>query len=817
MLRYLILLLFFVSCSKITSQSNQSPLSPITLLPPNKSTDSYYDKTTFSTQLNGANVVDAWNYIRYNITTNNPGEGVKILILDSGIAPDHDAFRGRISQIQVLEHFENGSDNYNQLTSVESMTQAREIGGSDLTTLINVAEHGTGVASVAGGNSATVGGKTHSGTAWGSQMGVIQLIQKRLDGDIENLDGYNTLISNPNMLSNIISVNQYNVVNLSLGSLGTNYYETNAIKNAITNNNVLLTVATGNNEGSGTTATSYQNPQYPAAFAGTLNGNDKAGMILAVGGNQTTVNNQNAGFNFCGSAKAYCMVAQNVNVMVANPNAINNYGLTNGTSFAAPMVAGAAAVVYGAFPTLTMKEVGTFLLRGATPQYASWETIANADRRQIGGGYVSSISLRTNAKDGLVSDVYGYGALNLLETVKLVQATKVTASYSFAQSVMQASPVIGNSLENVKNIATVKTYDDYGTYTLNLGNNVKNIQTLGVDDKISMSIRGNIANNFASANLGNVGNITFFGIIGQDGSSMTNGKVMSFINQNGMLDAGSSQFNNATFNLSKQFAGVNFSFKDRYNAQNFNLVHNLQNHNPFLETAFNSFNARRFDVEKRFGNVSFSVATMFGNGANLQALNGVNPQESRNFASTFAVDYQKSSNLIGIETGVLRESNTLLGTYSAGALSLGQNNTTIFAKTKGLAKITGKIGIFGSFAIGQTQAGQRFDSIFTNVSSMFSRSFLMGIRFEKIYGGNFELTYAQPLATFSGNATLATANGNVFISLVPTAIEQDFGIAFTKQNASTSVSLQGAYILNKNNIATPPSFGAFFSIRKFIK
>ena len=806
---FLIVLFAFISCGK--SSTTQDALSTITLLPPDTTTTSYYNTATFTSHLNNANVVDAWNYIRYNVTASAPGEGIKILVADSATTLDHNAFQNRISQIYILNPYETGSTNYTELTTRNGIANARAMNAGNLTTLTSVASHGTAVTSIIAGNSANVSGSTFSGVAWGSTLGFLQLEQKRAD-QARNLDGYNTLVSNSNTLSNIIAANGYKIVNMSLGGYTTNSSETNSMNNAI-NNNVLLAIATGNND-TPPNATSYQNPQYPAAFAGTLNTTAKTGIILAVTGSATTTNDANATFNFCGSAKAYCLAAQNTNVQFASSSGTNSYSSGNGTSFATPLVSGAAAVIAGAYPTLSMKQVGLFLLRGADPKYATWETIATGDRRQSGGGYVTSTSLRANAKDGLVSDVYGYGTLNLLESAKLIQSTKVTASYTLAQSSVQTSSVVGDSIAKAINTSTINTHDDYGTYTLNIGKNITNISSLGTSDKVSASIRNSMANNFASTNIGNLGYMAFSSIIPQEGSSMTNGKFMSFMNKNGIFGENSSQLNNMVFGFSKHFAGANFSFQEGYNAQNFNLVYNLQTFNPFLENSFSGFSTKRFSMQKSFGSWNFAIATMLGNGATLQTINNITPEQSRNFASTTSLEYAKGSNIIGIETGVLRESTTLLGTYSAGALSLGQNNTTMFVKTKGLAKISNRLALFGSVAFGQTQTGQRTDSLFANVSQIVSRSFLTGVRFEKFYGGNLEFTYTQPLASISGNATLLTSGGNVLISLSPTTQEQDFGISFTKQHKTTSVSLQGAYILNRNNIAVPPTLGAFVSFKK---
>jgi hypothetical protein len=114
------------------------------------------------------------------------------------------------------------------------------------------------------------------------------------------------------------------------------------------------------------------------------------------------------------------------------------------------------------------------------------------------------------------------------------------------------------------------------------------------------------------------------------------------------------------------------------------------NYNPFTALVSNSFNAQGVSVEKNFYNgLKVGFSTVFGssnfNSSRLynNSLFNVNQNPSANVASGVNVEYRKNKNIIGIETGVLREANTLLGTYSSGAFALGENNTTIFGKTLG--------------------------------------------------------------------------------------------------------------------------------------
>ena len=76
-------------------------------------------------------------------------------------------------------------------------------------------------------------------------------------------------------------------------------------------------------------------------------------------------NNQIADFsNRCGAAASWCMAAPGVDLWSTVP--MNTYSNSSGTSMAAPLVAGSAAVVRQAFPYMTARQVIEVLLTTAT-------------------------------------------------------------------------------------------------------------------------------------------------------------------------------------------------------------------------------------------------------------------------------------------------------------------------------------------------------------------------------------------------------------------------------------------------------------------
>jgi len=159
------------------------------------------------------------------------------------------------------------------------------------------------------------------------------------------------------------------IVNLSLAGPVTSPVERAAIRFA-TRRGVLLVAAAGNDYAQG-------NPvEYPAALLQPVGSNGRGGVGLVVGA--SGVDGARAPFSSSGSWIS--LAAPGVQILgsvsrlspatsfprapMSDPNA--PYGFGNGTSFAAPQVAGAAALVWAANPSLTAREVATILERTAS-------------------------------------------------------------------------------------------------------------------------------------------------------------------------------------------------------------------------------------------------------------------------------------------------------------------------------------------------------------------------------------------------------------------------------------------------------------------
>ena len=162
--------------------------------------------------------------------------------------------------------------------------------------------------------------------------------------------------------------NHANIINLSLGGSQTSDTERSAIDYA-ESHGVLVVAAAGNSGQQGNTVT------YPAALLG------KGGLVVGASAPDGT----RASFSTTGSYVD--LLAPGVDVLgalaagipagffspVATPGAIGSFGTGSGTSYASPEVAGAAALVWAANPSLDAAGVAATIEATASSE-GSWTT-----------------------------------------------------------------------------------------------------------------------------------------------------------------------------------------------------------------------------------------------------------------------------------------------------------------------------------------------------------------------------------------------------------------------------------------------------------
>jgi subtilisin family serine protease len=160
------------------------------------------------------------------------------------------------------------------------------------------------------------------------------------------------------------------IINLSVGGTTTSTTEQRAIRYAV-DRGVLLVAAVGNEYDDG-------NPvEYPAALLQPIRSDGVGGVGLAV--TASSSNGLRAPFANAGSWVSLAAPGENVFGAVSKDATVSAYprsalpgsqsglyGYASGTSFAAPQVAGAAALVWAANPSLTAQQVAQILKQTAS-------------------------------------------------------------------------------------------------------------------------------------------------------------------------------------------------------------------------------------------------------------------------------------------------------------------------------------------------------------------------------------------------------------------------------------------------------------------
>ncbi|MCA9600754.1 MAG: S8 family serine peptidase, partial [Myxococcales bacterium] len=285
------------------------------------------------------------------------GNGVKVAVIDSGISLGHSEFAGRIDTANSIDIVTGNSS-----------------------TLEDRSGHGSHVAGIIAANA---DGKGMRGVAPSASLMAIRADLR--DSDVCSTPGCGYFDDDVAAALNHARNRGADIVNLSIGKDTPVNGAYRAALEAAVRSGVLVVVAAGNLR--------QDEPLHPGALA------DEAGLrggMLVVG----AVDKDGAIFtqtNRAGDVESRYLVAPGVNIYSTYSD--GGYRRLTGTSMAAPHVAGAAAALKSAFPSLSMREVAEILLstaddlgaRGRDQVYGNGlvnldRALAPVGRQQVAGG-----------------------------------------------------------------------------------------------------------------------------------------------------------------------------------------------------------------------------------------------------------------------------------------------------------------------------------------------------------------------------------------------------------------------------------------------
>ncbi len=582
--------------------------------------------------------------------------------------------------------------------------------------------------------------------------------------------------------------------------------------NSVIAGDMVLAVSAGNS--------GHDNPSSPARFASNP---QTKGYEIAVGAVDKS-GSLSSFSNLCGDAMNYCMVAPGSSIEGAS--SVDNYGYNggNGTSYSAPFVTAAAAVLRAAWPQLSAPQTVQILLNSAT-----YLPALRYETKNIG----------TAANPIYVNAVTGHGLLNLHAAVEakgqnlissaaflspssVSSLTVTSAGYDVRSSSIVTDPIFGDAFRQniVPQLSSAVFFDDYGRdYKANLGNNISNKRTTNYTaamasnyDTKNIPLRFTKNGFVSEINLQIKSykdpNMAKFIIIdkSQEDKTLTSANGLSFMQ-----------------NFSKGFkAGFAFNTDQATNIRNDNfgfMSMNSLSASPFQSFVTNQTSSSLNQKSQKNFNQIFVLKSFFDQKFAVNFLHQTSYQNSALFAKSntpnneisdlgFTFLPAKEFNFT-VSLGNLNEfNNNFLNSQALGAFGSAGTVKTSYVKFSATKKLFDGLSVISSFAEGSTIANGNSQGIFRSYSNIQSRSSAIGLVTDKFLDGNIGAIYLQPMRVYSGSASInvptgVDASGNIIryssnVSLKPKGKEQDFEIFFSKKiNSNSNSNLKLNFITQK--------------------
>lgn len=452
--------------------------------------------------------------------------------------------------------------------------------------------------------------------------------------------------------------------------------------------------------------------------------------------------------NRCGIAKEWCLAAPGENLTTTE----NGGGVTTGnygTSFAAPNVTGAVAVMLGAFPQLTPERVLEILF-------------ATADDLGTTG----------------VDDIYGHGLVNLDKATDPTEGgwtlTSLSgARYAIETSGFSLSAPFGNALSG--SAASLQFLDGYGkNYTINLtsvGQELTRSRT--AFERMDRNQRGQLANTLQI----------------DDTTSLQFG-----MEQKAASDIPGDAQEAPQFAWSTTFAGQDGSSTSLGFNYRTNLAYALMPEeqkalpddtlkNPYLTLADKTTSSI---VNVRSGEGSITIAGYQGQMDN--DVYSYRYDTEKNVTGTYTeLGYHGVKNaVISVNGGVNIEQDSLLGSEASGAFGI-DRATTYHSGISARYGLMKDVHLFANYHMGLTKVEASSSSLFSAFSDVGTNAFSLGAsaRNLRAKSDTLGLVFSQPLRVTQGNASMLLPVGiqssgsmlyeNQSLNLAPTARELDFG------------------------------------------
>lgn len=590
-------------------------------------------------------------------------------------------------------------------------------------------EHGQAVAVVAAGAKNDLG--TH-GVAFNAEVLAVDFFSG-VNGTLESFNGITFHVSDP---WTYLTDNGARVINKSIGfdegdiipnpPVVTDRYVVESDAIAV-QNGALLVSSAGNNSDP---EPSLSNLQTIAELqnAGILDSGPGAFIIVGA----VRENLQIASFSDrAGVARDHYMVAPGVNI--AFPwNGVMVIG--SGTSFSAPHVVGAAAIIFERWPTLTGRDVMNILFDSAT---------------DLGLPGVDAI--------------YGQGLLNLDAALQpLGTSTFAIGASSTGPLVTGTGIVLGSAFGDGGSFGAsasdVMILDGFTRdFTIDLKSFVSSVSQVS---QVSQGSR--ITNLFnrkqdwksSSLRFGETGKIFYaFGENAweREAASLRSSPLTPYERERDVV----LEFSDSRAGLDLA-AGIGRSLGDAMAARPFNLVSLTQAFSHPVDHGQGTYAIAGVPFADG-SHLRLGISSAWNQGIKAHPVAALRDNQS---SHAFALRYDRRSGsaLFGLEVGALVEDGALLGSVAAGGLALTERSTTTWLTLAGQRGFENGIFLAGRLSAALTDPGSIENSLLTGLGNISSTSFSFGIgrRSTLLPGDALSFTVHQPLHVEQANLTFVS-------------------------------------------------------------
>lgn len=469
----------------------------------------------------------------------------------------------------------------------------------------------------------------------------------------------------------------------------------------------------------------------------------------------------------CGYAATFCLAGDGTTFGAAKTSD-TAYAAGTGTSYVAPQVSGAVALLAQAFPSLTPAEWVDRLLASANNTWFPAQGVAVAGSVDFGNGISHKYS--TEWGHGVVdikAALSPIGSLSLLSGGNVKTASRTDLANAGLTSPQSYGDALTRSLMGEK-IAVFDALN--GNFTVEAGTLVKPAPTA---DLLSSVTADSTNESSAEAGLGfahsGVGQTTF---------------------------GGSTQLG-FTQNLAGDLAGPGALGKSSVLslASNAVAVKTISGNGPL-----------RFDMTAFAGPGQASGQTLSGAG--------------------FGVSLQSGTTNIRLGVTQMAETGAVMGLSSSGALSLANASALSTLRIDADRELMPGVKIFGGAEMGLAQPFGSHGDLVASSSSLGFSGLRAGLVFkgDAPKSGRLTLSLAQPVRIESGTANLTLPTGrtkqgdltyeSTTIGLTPSGRELDLGASYlVPLGESSAFSLAGIYALDAGHVAGARAFGISAGLR----